>query len=390
MENSSKSGIDIKRMNRNKIFKLIHECEKVSRQEIVDALDLSLPTVNQNIKSLLKDGLILEMGNYESTGGRKATTFTVNNRAKVALSISINPDSAHFAVVGLKGDSIIESVVKAEFVPDDSYIQTIIYEASATIDALIRSGEIKECDVLGIGITIPGTFDEETNIVTYAPPLGIKNFDAGAFFKDSRFKCRAMNDARAHAFAEYWANKKLTNLSNNKDRLYVMIGDGVGGAVITEKGIRKGEHNRCGEYGHMTIHPGGELCTCGKRGCLESYISERIISKNLGLSLKEFFDIVKGNKNAKTDKDCKKIFAEYLNDLALGINNLFCIFDGDIIIGGSVAPYLKEYEKDLKDILKKNYAFETDASYVKFPSLPRQKEETGAALMFIDEFINDI
>ena len=63
---------DVKRFNKNRIFRLIHYADKISRQEIADILQLSLPTVNQNLKLLLEKNLIDFVGNFESTGGRKA------------------------------------------------------------------------------------------------------------------------------------------------------------------------------------------------------------------------------------------------------------------------------------------------------------------------------
>ena len=68
---------DVKRLNKNRIFRLIHYTDKISRQEIAEILQLSLPTVNQNLKLLTNDGLIEFEGNFESTGGRKAQAIIV-------------------------------------------------------------------------------------------------------------------------------------------------------------------------------------------------------------------------------------------------------------------------------------------------------------------------
>ena len=63
---------EVRKYNKNRIFKLIYNSNSISRQEIADTLGLSLPTINQNIKLLKEEGLILLEGNFDSTGGRKA------------------------------------------------------------------------------------------------------------------------------------------------------------------------------------------------------------------------------------------------------------------------------------------------------------------------------
>ena len=59
MDSSQKlTNTDVKKLNKNRIFRLIYNSDKISRQEIADQLGLSLPTVNQNLKMLMEDGLI--------------------------------------------------------------------------------------------------------------------------------------------------------------------------------------------------------------------------------------------------------------------------------------------------------------------------------------------
>lgn len=58
-------------------------------------------------------------------------------------------------------------------------------------------------------------------------------------------------------------------------KLYVMLNTGVGGAYIDKEKLQTGVHNRYGEFGHMTIHPHGRKCFCGKEGCFEAYVSAR-------------------------------------------------------------------------------------------------------------------
>ena len=116
MDSSQKlTNTDVKKLNKNRIFRLIYNSDKISRQEIADRLGLSLPTVNQNLKMLMEDELIEYVGNFTSTGGRRAQAITINNNARKAISVNIKADYINVDVVGLKGQIIYSMDVKAHF-----------------------------------------------------------------------------------------------------------------------------------------------------------------------------------------------------------------------------------------------------------------------------------
>ena len=116
MDSSQKlTNTDVKKLNKNRIFRLIYNSDKISRQEIADQLGLSLPTVNQNLKMLMEDGLIEYVGNFTSTGGRRAQAITIDNNARKAISVNIKADYINVDVVGLKGQIIYSMAVKAHF-----------------------------------------------------------------------------------------------------------------------------------------------------------------------------------------------------------------------------------------------------------------------------------
>ena len=164
-----------------------------------------------------------------------------------------------------------------------------------------------------------------------------------------------------------------------------MLGEGVGGAYINASAIRNGVHNRGCEFGHMVIHPGGKQCLCGKKGCFEAYVSEKVLSSELDMTLDNFFELaVQGNKNNSNVLD------EYMDNLALGINNIYTMMDCDIVLGGTVAPYLKQYENSIKERLVNDYSFDTDADYLRISDGGGRKSGLGAALSFVARFIDGV
>ena len=365
-----------KKLNKNRIFRLIYNSDKISRQEIADQLGLSLPTVNQNLKMLMEDGLIEYVGNFTSTGGRRAQAITIDNNARKAISVNIKADYINVDVVGLKGQIIYSMAVKAHFSKSSAYIEKLTDAVRHAVDYVGADAD----DVLGVGITVPGILDDEKQILISAPPLKAKNYDFTRLISAIYYPVIVMNDARAEAYAGHWFNGKPED-----EKIYIMLGEGVGGAYINASAIRNGVHNRGGEFGHMVIHPGGKQCLCGKKGCFEAYVSEKVLSSELDMTLDNFFELAaQGNKNNSDVLD------EYMDNLALGINNIYTMMDCDIVLGGTVAPYLKQYENSIKERLVNDYSFDTDADYLRISDGGGRKSGLGAALSFVARFIDGV
>lgn len=377
MDSSQKlTNTDVKKLNKNRIFRLIYNSDKISRQEIADQLGLSLPTVNQNLKMLMEDGLIEYVGNFTSTGGRRAQAITIDNNARKAISVNIKADYINVDVVGLKGQIIYSMAVKAHFSKSSAYIEKLTDAVRHAVDYVGADAD----DILGVGITVPGILDDEKQILISAPPLKAKNYDFTRLISAIDYPVVVMNDARAEAYAGHWFNGKPED-----EKIYIMLGEGVGGAYINASAIRNGVHNRGGEFGHMVIHHGGKQCLCGKKGCFEAYVSEKVLSSELDMTLDNFFELAaQGNKNNSDVLD------EYMDNLALGINNIYTMMDCDIVLGGTVAPYLKQYENSIKERLVNDYSFDTDADYLRISDGGGRKSGLGAALSFVARFIDGV
>ena len=279
---------EVRKYNKNRIFRLIYNSNSISRQEIADKLGLSLPTINQNIKLLKEEGLILLEGNFDSTGGRKAQMITVNAAARYAVSVNICPLEIRTSLIDLNGEIKDEISLKTEFATDSEYGVKV----SELVENVIKANHISKDNLLGVGITMPGIFNEDNSMIIFSPPLKVKNYKTENITKHIQYDYIVQNDARANAFADYWYSHKNENTVRDEleEKLYLMVSDGVGGACVSNNTIMKGEHNRYGEFGHMTLYPGGKKCMCGRNGCLEGYVSTKNISTDIGLTLDEFFE----------------------------------------------------------------------------------------------------
>ncbi len=143
------------------------------------------------------------------------------------------------------------------------------------------------------------------------------------------------NDANAGTLGEW----KFGAGRGTNDLIYINIGTGIGGGIIAGGRLVRGAHNLAGEIGHAIVSRGGALCTCGKRGCLESCASGDAIARRgseaLGriVSGKEIFELA-----AAGDSLALRILHEVIDDLAQGIGTAVSLLNpAAVIIGGGLS-----------------------------------------------------
>ncbi len=149
---------------------------------------------------------------------------------------------------------------------------SVVLERIATAtEELLNSHQMSLADVIAIGIGAPGPSDIENGLIVAAPNLPLfKNVPLRQMISD-RFDKPAIfeNDANAACWGEYvmGAGKGVQNI------VFFTLGTGIGGAVISNGKLLSGFNNNAAELGHLIVRPGGRVCGCGQKGCVEAYAS---------------------------------------------------------------------------------------------------------------------
>jgi glucokinase len=151
----------------------------------------------------------------------------------------------------------------------------VLARIQSTIAGALRGAGLRATDLGGIGVGCPGPLDLDRGIILHAPNLAWHDVRLKATL-EKRFKCRTViaNDVDAGTFGEY----RFGAGRGARCVLGVFPGTGIGGACIYEGRILRGKTGSCMEIGHIRVEPGGRLCGCGRRGCLESVASRLAIS----------------------------------------------------------------------------------------------------------------
>ncbi|OBR97114.1 MULTISPECIES: ROK family transcriptional regulator [Clostridium] len=378
----------IRILNQKKILNLLYRNNKLTKQEISQRLNISIPTVISNSNELIEQGFLEEAGVAKSTGGRKPTILKFLPDSRYSFGVWITKDKVKIILTNLNFKIIHEIDFS---MPEKLYDFTdVICKTAEAIEYLVNNFNISPDKILGIGFSLPGTVNEKELLLKNVPNLGFKNVSFKKFEDYFKFPIFIENEANASAYAETFIN--FNDVKNSL--VFISITEGIGTGVVIANNVYKGFNKRAGEFGHMTIVKDGKRCNCGRKGCWELYASKKAL---LG-AYREAFDDVHGNlddflKKSEMDLKAKTVLDTYIDFLAEGIKNIILTLDPkNILIGGEIFPYKDFIEKELiKKIFTDNSFYDESQCNVMFSNLGENAAVYGAALLPMENifFLND-
>ena len=279
MEHQRLTNKEVKKKNRNQIFRYICTHGTVSNPDIVSDLHLSLPTVTNTTRELLESGLLRDLGEMQSTGGRRARALCAASDYRFSIGLDITRNHLGILLLNLTGDIIKYERMQLGFSRSSAYFS----EVCQKIDDFLLETEISGEQILGLGISLPGIVDPVQKMITYSHALGVRDLLFSEIQSYFPWHCTFLNDANAGAFAEGIGSDLPSSF------FYLSLSNTVGGAIFHDGNLLPGDAFRCGEAGHMTLIPDGKPCYCGKTGCVDAYCSARLLSDLSGGRLEDFF-----------------------------------------------------------------------------------------------------
>ncbi|WP_283678234.1 ROK family glucokinase [Lentilactobacillus sp. Marseille-Q4993] len=188
--------------------------------------------------------------------------------AKKLIGIDLGGTTTKFAFLDSEGNILSKWRIPTE-IRDGG--QHIVPNMIKSITDQMRKEDYSSGDFIGIGMGTPGAVNREKGTVVGAYNLNWTEIQpVGQLIQEGlHLPIIIDNDANSAALGEFW--KGAGNQA--QDVVFVTLGTGVGGGVVTNGKLVHGINGGAGEIGHITVQPNGFLCTCGKRGCLEQYAS---------------------------------------------------------------------------------------------------------------------
>ncbi len=379
-------------INRSIILNSIRKSQPISRTTISTLTGLNKSTVSNIVESLVDENLVEEDVAPNQNIGRNPINLRVKKGQHFVGALYVATAQTEIAVVDIDGTIKSHETINTEMDQPRLFLQLCLDHLNKL---RLTSGVSK---LKGIGISVAGIVDSLKSKVIYAPNLGWKDLDLGQIIHEldpAIGEITIENDAKASALAELLLGR---HESIPTSIVFLSVGYGIGAGLVIENHILSGYSHAAGEFGHMTIVEGGELCSCGNQGCWEVYASDRATLRRYstakGLTPEQthnvlITDIIEAAK--KGDGAARKALEQTAKYLGVGIANIVCSSDPEIIIiGGSVTQAWDiVYPQIIETVQRRGFLGSQRSNLILPTSLAGNPSLLGAAALSIQKIFAD-
>lgn len=328
--------------NRQLVLQTIYDQFETSRIDVARQTGLTRTTVSDLVSELLADGLVEEIGQGQSNGGKRPTLLKFIEDKRCLISVDLASHEFQGAVVNLRGKIIQKVSLRVDDCKGKDALK-LVYEL---IDRLISFAVVP---IIGIGIGSPGLLDPTSGTVELAVNLDWRDLPLAALIRERYgLPVHVANNSQAVAYAEttFGAHRDLPNM------IVIKIGRGIAARVVINGEPFYGDGPYAGEIGHVVVKENGDPCACGKRGCLETVASTRVILKRaqniarekpdskLNQLVKEPCDItldIVRQASLMGDPDVNQVIEEVSTYMGMAISNLVCAINiKQVMIAGMI------------------------------------------------------
>jgi predicted NBD/HSP70 family sugar kinase len=390
---------DLRRANRSALLSRLYFDGPVSRQELITSVGLSAASVSKLIADLVAEELVVEAGSVGSDGGRPRTLLRVNHGAYAVIGVDVGETRVRVELFDLG----LNERARAEFPvgPGDCDPALIVDRIRAGLHVVISTGGIEPERILGIGVGVPGLVRREPPALIDAQTLGwvaVPLQDMLAEVTD--LPLFIDNGATTMGQAEMWFGAGRGAGAT----AIVLIGSGVGAAIVVGGTAYRGFSSSAGEWGHTTVAVHGRRCRCGALGCIEAYIGagaiidryaeklrdERPLAEDQEVALGQILDAATMASDDESAEQARVVLAETATYLGIGIANLINLLNPERVLLGGWAGLLlgQRMLAQIKEVAGRNalrYPF--GQTRIDLCQLGAHAVARGAATLPVAEFI---
>ena len=307
------SSDSVREYNKSTIFNLIRREGPISRAGLTKITRMSPTSTGRIVGNLIDEGFVREVGTKEGGLGRRATLVEVNPDGLLAFGINIDVPHIHVGVADLSGD--IHTYKSYESPADLDVEKTLDIVVEGILEQFEQLEEKQKGRICGVGVTVPGHVIWQEGILDFSPQL---TWDTVPLKMKLQKRLRSEsvyleNDVKAAALAEGLYGAAV----DASDFVVIRLGSGMGAAVVNNGELLRGKDNIIGELGHMIVEPDGELCDCGRRGCLQTFLCISGIEKRSRRSFRQTLADARAG-----DETCAAILKQTEQYMAMWTANL--------------------------------------------------------------------
>jgi predicted NBD/HSP70 family sugar kinase len=372
----------VKKINQKVLLNEIVSNSPISRASLSEITGLNKSTVSSQISTLIEKNLIFEIGQGQSSGGRKPVMLVFNKNAGYSIGIDVGVDDLNGILTDLQGNIVLEDHRQLEN-PDAKTIKDQLY---SMIKGFISQMPESPYGLIGIGLGVPGLVNNEHQIIL-GPNLN--------WYKDIDLKKVLEQEFHVPVFIENEANagahgeKEFGAAQNYENLVFVSVGTGIGTGIIINNELYRGNVGFAGEMGHLTIDLNGPKCRCGNRGCWELFASEKALQKSLPdhMSKQEIINLA--NQNDSEVLSALQNFGYYLG---IGLVNVLNTFNPQaVVIRNDMIEALPIVLNSLRNSISSRIIDQLGSSYeLLLSSLGKNATALGASSLVIEHFLENV
>lgn len=394
------SGNELKKYRqKKKILNLLYKYDTLSGSSISKRLGVSLPTVINLLNELTRLDFIESCGTGVSRGGRKPNMFRLSKESIFIIACELDQYNGKIIIY----DSHNQPVTPIQYFEANIDDEKLVEKIYTITQKLILENNINENRIFGIGLTMPGLVDEVDGINYTIKNPGYQNVQQRL---QNRFPYLVYinNDARMQAYGEYVFGKA----KGHSNAIITNWSWGIGLGMILNGNLYNGSLGFAGEISHAKFVEDGDLCLCGKRGCLETIASARVLVKNAvnGIqsgNVSQLTQKFKNNTNDLQPKDIVKaarmgdeFSISILNKLGLalgkGLSLTIQLLNPDIIVLGGIISEANQFVLTPVQQAINSHCLEQISSNVKIVISENWEQSglLGVTAMLFQELFSDL
>ncbi|WPC73297.1 DNA-binding transcriptional regulator NagC [Vibrio porteresiae] len=264
----------VKQLNSAAVYRLIDQQGPISRIQVADVSQLAPASVTKITRQLLERGLIKEVAQQASTGGRRAISLETETKPFHSVAVRLGRDYIQLGLYDLSGKELCS--LNQDFPYSDQH--QLVEGLIQFIEVFINSNQEQIQQLIAIGIALPGLVNPESGVVEYMPHVDVDTMAIGDTVRDYfKVACFVGNDVRGMALAEHYFGAS----QDCQDSILISVHRGAGAGIIVNGQVFLGHNRNVGEIGHIQIDPLGEQCQCGNFGCLETVAANPAIVRQV-------------------------------------------------------------------------------------------------------------
>ncbi|WP_344823001.1 ROK family protein [Actinocorallia longicatena] len=310
-----------------------------SRQRLVGMTGLSVGTVSSLVTGLIGEGFVREAGVLGSDGGRPRTLVRIDPEYGYVVGAVVEETRLRVELF----DAALGGVARASWplalgVQGAEMVAARVLEG---VEELLAEAGVARERVLGVGLGVPGVVEQVPEPVLHAQAYGLPRVPLGALLRaGTDLPVFLENGAKTLGQAEQWFGAGR----DAEDLVVTLLGTGVGASIISHGTLYRGASSSAGEWGHTKVEPGGRMCRCGVRGCLEAYVGS-------GALLERYREVTGRDLSGGDEEEAvallfadpaaAPVLDEAVRHLSVALSNLINLLNpGRVVLGGWLGQLL--------------------------------------------------